>query len=335
LISWKRSYETVSNELELVKRKKQALDGLFNTGRISQSTYDYLNKDITEALKAIEQDFKALMEKMTTRATEIEKQLNSLEIFLADLEIHYAAGEIDEEPHRRQADAISLGLEATEQELDALKDLLSRRILEAAPPPPPPAPAPAVSPPPAEVASLAPAAPLAPLASAPPVQEGRVEDLSTEIIQEAAPEEGVEAVSGAVIEEKLAEESTTPQEIPAEGVEKTPETVVEEACAGKIETPVEEAIEEKAAEVVAEEKAVEEGVAVQEKPMEEVEKPLETVPEETLTEKIETPTEEKIGETSLEEVAETTEAPKEAPKTLAQNETPEVTELPAETKPSE
>jgi len=283
LISWKRSYETVSNELELVKRKKQALDSLFNTGRISQSTYDYLNKDITEALKAIEQNFKALTEKITTRATELEKQLNSLEIFLADLEIHYAAGEIDEEPHRHQADAISMGLEATKQELDALKELLSRRVLEAAPPPPPPAPAPAVSPPPAQVAPPAPAAPLEPPASAPPVQEGKVEALSAEIIQEAPPEEErVEAVSGAVIEEKMAEESTTPQEIPAEGVEKPPETV----------------------------------------------------PEETVIEKIETPAEEKIGETSLEEATEKIEASKEALKTLAQSETPEVTESPAETTPS-
>jgi len=315
LISWKRSYETVSNELELVRRKKQALDGLFNTGRISQSTYDYLNKDITEALRAIEQNFKALMEKMTNRATELEKQLKSLEIFLAGLEIHYAAGEIDEEPHRHQADAISLGLEATKQELGTLKDLLSRRVLEAAPPTPTP--------------TLTASAPLASaIPSAPVAPSGQTaSQLSVE-------EKKVEAVSECVSGEKTAEENLPMQEVTPEGVEKTPETVVEEALAGKIETPV-EAIEEKAAEVVAEEKAVEEGVAVQEKPMEEVEKPLETVTEETLVEKIETVAEERIEETSVEKVAETIEAPKEAPETLAPSETPKVTESPAETTSSE
>jgi len=322
LISWKRSYETVSNELELVKRKKQALDGLFNTGRISQSTYDYLNKDITESLRAIEERQKDLMEKMTTRATELEKQLKSLEIFLADLEIHYAAGEIDEEPHRHQADAISLGLEATKQELDTLKDLLGRSVLEAAPPP---LAAPTILTAPTPSVSAVPLAPVAtPEPTAPEPQ------LSVE-------EKKVEAVSECVGEEKTAEESLPVQEVTPEGVEKPLETVVEEAGAGKIETPVEEVVEEKAAEVVAEEKAIEEGVAVQEKPMEEVEKPAETVTvtEETVIEKIATPAEEKIGETSLEEVAETIEAPKEAPETLAPSENPKVAESPAETTPSE
>ena len=312
MISWKRSYETVSNELELVKRKKQALDGLFNTGRISQSTYDYLNKDITESLRAIEERQKDLMEKMTTRATELEKQVISLEIFLADLEIHYAAGEIDEEPHRHQADAISLGLEATKQELGTLKDLLSRRVLEAAPLTPPQTLT--ASPP---LASVIPSAPVAPLEQPAP-------QLSVE-------EKKIEAVSECVGGKKTSEENLPVQEMPAEGVEKPSETVVEEAGAGKIETPVEEAIEEKAAEVVAEEEAVEEGVAVQDKPMEEVEKPLETVTEETLVEKIETAVEEKIGETSLEETVKTIEAPKEASETLAPSETPEVAESPAET----
>lgn len=263
MISWKRSYETVSNELELVRRKKQALDSLFNTGRISQSTYDYLNKDISEALKSIEQSFKALMEKMTTRASELEKQTKSLEIFLADLEIHYAAGEIDEEPHGHQADAISLGLEATKQELGTLKELLGRRVLEAAPSISPPISQPtftALTPP----ASAIPSAPVAPI-------EQTIPQLSAE-------EKKVEAVSEGLTEEKTAEENPPMQEVAMEGVEK----------------------------------------------------PSETVTEGTLMEKIETPAEEIIGGKSLEKVTETIEAREN----LAQSETPEVTEPPAETTPS-
>ncbi len=215
LISWKRSYETVSSELELVNRKKQALDGLLNTGRISQSTYDYLNKDISEALKAIEQNFKALMEKMTSRASELENQLKSLEIFLADLEIHYAAGEIEEEAHGHQADAISLGLEATKKELGTLKELLSRRVLEAPPTPPP---TPIAPTPPAPATPSAPAAPPEQPAPQLSVEEKEVEESSETVTEEPSLEEVAETIEAPEEPPETLAPSETPEvtESPAE-----------------------------------------------------------------------------------------------------------------------
>jgi len=132
MISWKYSFETAVKELGMVKKKKQALDTLLNTGKISPSTYEYLSKEITDAISAIEADQKALTEKMTARANELEKQIKSLEMFLADLEIHNAAGEIDEQTYRHQGNAISLGLEATKQELNDIKEALVKLIPEAA-----------------------------------------------------------------------------------------------------------------------------------------------------------------------------------------------------------
>lgn len=114
----------------MVKKKKQALDSLLNEGKISQSTYGYLNKEVTDALKAIEAEQKGLTEKMTTRATELEKQVKSLEMFLANLEIHHATGEIDDESYEHQNGAISLGLEATKQELNDIKEALVNLIPE-------------------------------------------------------------------------------------------------------------------------------------------------------------------------------------------------------------
>ncbi len=143
MISWKYSFETAVKELGMVKKKKQALDSLLNSGKISPSTYEHLNKEITNAIAAIEADQKALTEKMTARANELEKQIKSLEMFLADLEIHKAAGEIDEQAYGHQSNAISLGLEATKQELNDIKEALVKLIPEAAPsipaqPTPPP-----------------------------------------------------------------------------------------------------------------------------------------------------------------------------------------------------
>lgn len=114
----------------MVKKKKEALDNLLDGGKISQSTYGYLNKEVTDALKAVETDQKLLTEKMTARATELEKQVKSLEMFLANLEIHHATGEINDESYDPQNGAISLGLDATKKELNDIKEALVNLIPE-------------------------------------------------------------------------------------------------------------------------------------------------------------------------------------------------------------
>jgi len=140
LISWKYSFEKVSRELELAKKKKQALDDLFDTGKISQSTYDDLNTSLTEAIVAIEDRQKALAEKMTAKITELEQQIKTLEKFLANTEIEYAAGEIDEELHERESSALTLGLETAKQQLNVIKEAMTDLFPEdaelASPPPP-------------------------------------------------------------------------------------------------------------------------------------------------------------------------------------------------------
>jgi len=143
LISWKYSFEAVRRELDLVNRKKEALDGLFDSGRISQWTYEFLGKDLTEAVGKTETEQKVFADRMTSRAAELEEQVKSLEMFLANLEIHHAAGEIDDKAYRHQSNAISLGIEATKQEMSDIKGALIQLIPEAsapypkAPSPPP------------------------------------------------------------------------------------------------------------------------------------------------------------------------------------------------------
>lgn len=141
MISWKYSFEKVSRELELAKKKKQALDDLFSTGRISQSTYEDLNKNINEAIAEIEARHKALSEKMTAKITDLEQQIKTLEKFLANTEIEYVAGEIDEELHERESGALTLGLEAAKQQLNVIKEAMSDLFPEEAGLVPPPSPA--------------------------------------------------------------------------------------------------------------------------------------------------------------------------------------------------
>jgi len=122
---WKNSFEMVSRELELVNRKKWILHELLATATISQLTYETLNGELTDGLSYLESYRKSLIEKMKARASNVETQISTLELFLANLEIHHAAGETEDESYSQQNDAITLGLEAAKNELIEIGSLLS------------------------------------------------------------------------------------------------------------------------------------------------------------------------------------------------------------------
>ena len=121
---WKYSFELIGKELEVTKKKKQALENLFAEGKISQSTYEYLKSEIAKAISELESNLNRLKEKMATRAQELESQLSSLELLLASLEIHHAAGDISDEIYEKENKAILLGLEATKRELNDIRSSL-------------------------------------------------------------------------------------------------------------------------------------------------------------------------------------------------------------------
>lgn len=117
-------------ELETANKKKKALDDLFTSEKISQSTYDYIDKELTKTITDIEADLKSVTDKMTARAEELEEQLKSLELFFANFEIRHAAGEIDDEMYGNQNKAILSSLEAARQEFDNVKGVLLETLSE-------------------------------------------------------------------------------------------------------------------------------------------------------------------------------------------------------------
>ena len=126
-----KSLEIVNQELDLEKKKKQALDDLLAAQRISQPTYEHLEKGLIETILDLEAQQRSLAEKMTGWADELEGQIHLLELLLANLEIHHATGEIDDENYEKQNRAILLGLEATKQDLDDISSILSKTVSEA------------------------------------------------------------------------------------------------------------------------------------------------------------------------------------------------------------
>lgn len=124
--SWKRSFEMVTQELDLTKRKKQALDELLTKRRVSQLTYEHLGKTLTARLLELEAHQRSLVEKMNSRADELEEQTGLFEFILAYLEIRHIGGEIDEEIYAKNRETITLGLGATRSELDLIRDSLTK-----------------------------------------------------------------------------------------------------------------------------------------------------------------------------------------------------------------
>ena len=122
---WKESFEKINSELELIKQKRNALENLLNSGRISQTTYEYYSKELAELEEEIENRRKALVDKMNAKISHLENQLQVLEMLFTEIEISHAVGKMDEETYNRQRDALSTGLEFARQELNALKDTLS------------------------------------------------------------------------------------------------------------------------------------------------------------------------------------------------------------------
>ena len=250
--------------MELARKKKQALDDLFDSGKISASTYESLDKELTGIIFEIEARQKDLATKMTSKIADLENQIGTLEMFLANSEIQYAAGEIDDELHTNESSAFSLGLDAVKKQLVTIKEVITSLMPEVVAPPPLSTPSETVE---------------------TPITEEVVEeaaDLSVETPLETPVEETmeVEPVSEEVTVDEALE--TLTEEVPTEeAAEVAAEEVVEEAADLPSAEEVVETLPETSAETLVDEEALSEKVF--EEPVI-TEFPAEGVSEEAVTE---------------------------------------------------
>ena len=117
LISWKHSFNRLNEEHQMAEKKKQAINNLLNSGKISKATYELFEREIAEAMAEIEKQQQALLAKMKTKAEELEGEIGTLEMLLANFEIEHVTGEMDEEAYQRESIVLSVGLETARQEL--------------------------------------------------------------------------------------------------------------------------------------------------------------------------------------------------------------------------
>ena len=131
LISWKHSFNRLNEEYEIAKKKKQALDSLFETGKISQSTHESFNEEIATAMTEIEKQQQDLLQKMQTKTKELENQIKTLEMLFANYEIQHVAGEVDEEIYQREINLLATGLETAKRELETINQAVNQLSLPA------------------------------------------------------------------------------------------------------------------------------------------------------------------------------------------------------------
>ena len=120
MITWKNSFKRLNEEYDLAKKKKQAVDNLYITGKISQFTRDSFNKDISAAIVEIERQQKDLVEKMQLKTDELSSQIKLLETLLANYEIQYVIGEIGDETYQRDILLFTIGIDTAKAELDTI-----------------------------------------------------------------------------------------------------------------------------------------------------------------------------------------------------------------------
>jgi len=273
LFLWKDSFEKISSDLELVKKKKQALDDLLTSGKISEYTHKRLNEGLDEEVAEIENRKKVFAEKMNTTLSELEHQIQALELFLGNLEMAYTVGGVNEELYKQESTAVDLGLGIIRRECVAIKDAITAFTAE-------------------EVAAMPPEEVVEPPVGGELTQETPETQKTLEMPVVASFGESVEAVSP---EEKIEEPIEAMPEVPKE---EEPSSVKEAAEEPPSISEVGVGILEK--EELGEESHFHEGEYGETKRLTEV------LPEQPVEE--ETPPSEEVAEESVEESSSASEA---------------------------
>jgi hypothetical protein len=133
VITWKSSFNRLNEEYGIAKKKKQALDNLFTKGKISQTTHDSFNTEIAAAIVEIEKQQTDLVQKMQLKTQELHSQIQTLEILLANYEIQYVAGEIDDNTYQLEINLLSNGLDAARTELGTVQDAVNQLCASSTP----------------------------------------------------------------------------------------------------------------------------------------------------------------------------------------------------------
>lgn len=131
MFSWESDFEEAVKTVNIYRKKLQTLKTMRETGKISDKTADFLQKEFENYVRAIEAKKQTVMEKLENRMKEVQQQIEVIEKLTANNEIRYSAQEIADERYNKIATALSYAMEESRNEYESLKEAIA--ILEKLP----------------------------------------------------------------------------------------------------------------------------------------------------------------------------------------------------------
>lgn len=98
---WKVAAIEVENRLERVRKRLNAVDNLFRQGKIPTIIYEEMKKSLSNAFEKIKEEVKNVKEMLRRRYRELEVRNMRLDRDMANLQMMFMSGEIDEEPFKK------------------------------------------------------------------------------------------------------------------------------------------------------------------------------------------------------------------------------------------
>lgn len=103
-----------------LENKKDALDRLLKSGRVPDSIYTSLDKELSDSLWIVDEIIRKVKEDIQNRILRLEEQASLLERVLSDLEVARRLNLVKEESYSKNLDSLLAGLNSTREEIKRL-----------------------------------------------------------------------------------------------------------------------------------------------------------------------------------------------------------------------
>jgi type I site-specific restriction endonuclease len=121
---WKVDSDSLSKDLDGVRRRAKALQELSREGEIPRSLFDEMLSKYSAEANTIQDSYRSLAESMVVRVGELEAQTESLDRFLVNVKVQFRAGEIDEAAYKVASECCQAMQKKNAQEKEELTKML-------------------------------------------------------------------------------------------------------------------------------------------------------------------------------------------------------------------
>ncbi|MEM2940713.1 MAG: CdvA-like protein [Thermoproteota archaeon] len=125
MFSWESDFEEAVKTINIYSKKLQTLRTLRESGKISDKTADFLQREFDNYVKAIEARKQTVMERLETRLREVQQQIDVIEKLIANNEVRYSAQEITEDKYTKIGTALNYALEESRNEYESLREAIT------------------------------------------------------------------------------------------------------------------------------------------------------------------------------------------------------------------